>query len=284
MHSSARGAAARALQRRPSMTLLKHLLAIVPFAVGVFAGCTTTVPEAPDLDEEAEGESAQALTSCHTERPGICVNAPINAAVECAKRHGAVVLSYYRGPTEQRCVRHQNGCTDPCTGLAGCNPIAANCGTSNHTRCLSVDFHNDGHPATQAQLAACGLGRRPGQRPHANHYDYMPGGTAASAPSPAPSTSSSSGKAPSGASTTPPPSGKVPSGGSSGATCASATLGQSVAAGACVQRADDDSWYVCDASDPSAWPMVDGALDPRCTSCPQLPGEQCDDSGSGSGK
>ncbi len=267
------------------MTLLKHLLALVPFAIGAFAGCTTEVPDTPDLDTEAEGESVQALTSCHTERPGICTGYPINAAVECAKRHHARVLSYYRGIAEQQCVRHQNGCNDPCRGLDGCHPIAANCGTSNHSRCTAVDFIDDGYPATRADLEAWGFGHRAGQRTHANHWDYMGGGAEAPAPTSSGGTTASPGGKGTPGTSTPPPSGKGTSGGTGGGagTCTSSTLGQSVADGTCVQRTDNDGWYVCDGSNPSAWPSVDGPQDARCTACPQLAGGQCDDAG-GNGK
>ncbi len=64
-----------------------------------------------------------------------------------------------------------------------------------------------------------------------------------------------------------------PGGGS--ATCKSFTLGKSVPAGTCVQRADDRKWYLCDANDPAAWPAIAGPDDPGCTSCPQLAGGRC---------
>jgi hypothetical protein len=256
------------------MLLLKHLLALVPVAVLTVAGCAAAPP---DLVEEEEGESASAIASCNTAGPGICVNQPINAAVECARSHGAVVISYYRGDAAQRCVRIQNGCNDPCHGNAGCRNLSADCGSSPHSRCASVDFDNDGLPATRAQLSACGLRKTTAQ--HANHYDYVGGGTSAAPPS---SSGGKGGASSSGSTTTPAPSGKGEASGTSGATCASATLGTNVAAGACVQRADN-SWYVCDASNPGAWPSVSGASDARCTSCPQLANGVCDDAGGSGG-
>lgn len=58
-------------------------------------------------------------------------------------------------------------------------------------------------------------------------------------------------------------------------TCKSFTLQENVQPGTCVQRADDDNWYVCDADDLGAWPMVDGPTDAQCTSCPQLENGVC---------
>lgn len=49
-------------------------------------------------------------------------------------------------------------------------------------------------------------------------------------------------------------------------------LGTTAPVGTCVQRDDDNLWYVCDGADPTAWPTVADPLDPQCTSCPQLPG------------
>lgn len=260
------------------MRLLKHLVVLVPVALLSFAGCAVEVPDASSTDDEGEVTSA-IVSSCHTDQPGICAGRPINDAVECAKRHGAVVLSYYRSDAQQRCVRRQNGCQDECHGRTGCRVISANCGSSPHSRCESVDFVNDGAPATRAQLAACGL--RKTTAPHRNHYDFVGGGSSggtAGTAAPAPSSGSK------GTPTTPAPTGKggASGGGSGGASCTSATLGTSVPDGACVQRADD-TWYACDASNPDAWPSVSDPSDPRCTSCPQLPGGQCAD-GSGGGK
>jgi hypothetical protein len=253
------------------MRLLQHLLVLFPVALLSFAGCAVATPDVPLADDD-EGETSAALVSCHTEQPGICAGRPINDAVECAKRHGAVVLSYYRSEAQQRCVRRQNGCTDECTGQAGCRVISANCGSSPHSRCESVDFAHDGAPATTAQLAACGL--RKTTAPHANHYDYVGGGGGGGTTTPAPAPG---GKGAPATPSTPAPTGKG-GGGGGGGTCASATLGTSVADGACVQRADN-SWYVCDGSNPTAWPAVSDASDPRCTSCPQLSGGQCNGGG-----
>lgn len=61
-------------------------------------------------------------------------------------------------------------------------------------------------------------------------------------------------------------------------TCASFTLQQNVVPGTCVQRADDDNWYVCDGNDLASWPQVDSPLDPQCEVCPQLDDGQCAES------
>jgi hypothetical protein len=57
----------------------------------------------------------------------------------------------------------------------------------------------------------------------------------------------------------------TPAGG--GGTCQSFTLGRDVPTGTCVQREDDQKWYVCENGD---WPVVSGPASPQCTSCPQI--------------
>jgi hypothetical protein len=239
------------------MTIRKHFLVLPSIAAIVFAGCTA------DLPYEDDGEaSSDALTgSCAGTSTGPCAGHPIDDAVHCATALGARVLSYYRTPAQQECVRRQNHCTDRCTGSVGCSVITAGCTSSPHTRCTAVDLVGDGFPVSRAQLRACGLDKL--RAAHANHYDYAGGAT----PSPAPGNPADP--------TTPSP---------SSGSCRSATLGRDVPPGTCVQRADN-TWYVCDANDLAAWPAIYDATDPQCTSCPQLPGGTCQgSSGDGSGK
>jgi hypothetical protein len=233
------------------MSIHKHLLVIPCVAAFVFAGYIATTPF-----EEQAGEESEALTgSCAGTSTGPCAGQPIDTAVRCATALGARVLSYYRSPAQQECVRRQNHCTDRCTGSAGCARETAGCTTSPHTQCHAVDLVANGAPLSQAQLRACGLAKT--TAPHLNHYDYVGGGAApASDPEPVPASP-----------------GKTPAG-SGGGTCRSATLGEDVAPGTCVQRADS-SWYVCEASDLTAWPAVSDPTDPQCTSCPQLAGGLC---------
>ena len=55
--------------------------------------------------------------------------------------------------------------------------------------------------------------------------------------------------------------------GGGGGSCQSFTLGRDVPTGTCVQREDDQKWYVCDSGD---WPVVSSPASPQCTSCPQI--------------
>ena len=122
-------------------------------------------------DGDAEGEDEFASTSEELKGPGPCAGKAIDRAVRCAVSKGARVLSFYRSPAEQERVRRQNGCTNRCTGMAGCVRPTADCYSSPHTRCQAVDLVNDGYPVSRAQLRACGLGKT--SLPHANHYDLL---------------------------------------------------------------------------------------------------------------
>jgi hypothetical protein len=122
--------------------------------------CTTPV----DDEEEAPEETSAEQTSG-------CAGKPIQAAVACASRAGAKVMSLYRSPAEQLAVRKQNGCDNAKYGKAGCNPVAADWDQSPHTTCRAVDLVNDGRPATTAALKKCGLAKT--TLPHKNHYDFI---------------------------------------------------------------------------------------------------------------
>lgn len=155
------------------MRLAKQLILIVPITA-LLVACAATVTD--PTDEEPQGEDSAPLTGqCAKNTAGICVGKPIDAAVNCAIAKGASVLSFYRSPAEQECVRRQNGCTDRCTGGAGCVRPTAGCTTSPHTHCHAVDLVNDGAPVSRAQLKACGLAKT--TAPHANHYDLLDGVT-----------------------------------------------------------------------------------------------------------
>jgi hypothetical protein len=123
-----------------------------------------------DVADDGEADS-YASTSDALQGPGACAGKKIDRAVECAKSKGAEVLSFYRSPEEQERVRRENGCTNRCTGSAGCVRPTAGCSSSPHTRCTAVDLVNDGAPATKAQLRACGLAKT--TAPHRNHYDLI---------------------------------------------------------------------------------------------------------------
>lgn len=223
------------------MAIRKHVLVLTSILTFVFGGCMAAPPD------EADGEISEALGgSCAVANAvGPCAGEPIEAAVRCATNLGARVISFYRSVAEQECVRRQNHCTNRCTGSAGCVRPTASCEGSAHSRCGSVDFASDGAPLSRAQLGACGLAKT--TAPHANHYDYVGGGTT-SVPGSGGTTSPSS---------------------PGGVTCSSATLGRNVSPGTCVRRSDG-SWYVCDANDPTDWPEINDQSDARCTSCPQL--------------
>jgi hypothetical protein len=219
----------------------KVFLILPCVAALVFVGCSATPPE----EDEDETSDALSSGSCAGTSTGPCAGQPIDTAVKCAQALGARVLSYYRSPAQQECVRRQNGCTNRCTGSAGCARPTAGCTSSPHTKCLAVDLVANGAPLTQSQLRSCGLAKT--TAPHVNHYDYVGGGTT----------------------TVDPDEPDAPAG------CASATLRRTVPPGTCVQRPDDDVWYVCDADNLGAWPSIEGPSDPQCTSCPQLAGGRC---------
>jgi hypothetical protein len=231
----------------------RKLLVVLPSiaALLVFVGCAVT----PD-DVEDQDETSDALTggTCAGNSVGPCAGQPIDAAVRCATARGARVISYFRSAAQQECVRRQNGCTNRCSGSAGCARPTASCTGSPHTQCRAVDFANDGAPLTRAQLRECGLAKT--TAPHANHYDLV--GAPASTPPPA----------------------NDPQDDDNANGCTSATLGRVVPPGTCVRRSDN-SWYVCDARDLSDWPEITDSSDPQCTSCPQLPGGVCNGSSSG---
>lgn len=248
------------------MNVFRRLIVLLPVVVVAFAGCATTA-----LEGEEEGEATAPLTGqCAGVSAGACSGKAIDAAVRCAVAKGAKVLSYYRSPAQQECVRRQNHCTDRCTGSAGCDRPTAGCTTSPHSRCHAVDLVKDGAPLTRAQLRTCGLAKT--TAPHANHYDLLDGVVPPATPAKP--------KPPAGADPddgdeetpipTPPP---RPAGLSE--NCKSFTLGRDVPPGTCVQRADDSNWYVCDGSSPTTWPAVADELDAECKSCPQLSGGRC---------
>lgn len=155
----------------PSRTLAASAcvaLAMV-FAIGCAAevGDDATGDDTIDgIDESQTGESSEALRTA-----GPCAGTAIDRAVKCAQAKGARVLSYYRSSAEQERVRRENGCTNRCTGMAGCVRPTADCTTSPHTRCRAVDLVGDGAPVSRAALRACGLAKT--SLPHANHYDLV---------------------------------------------------------------------------------------------------------------
>lgn len=120
---------------------------------------------------EAEGEDGFASTSDELRTAGPCAGRAIDRAVRCAQAKGAQVLSYYRSPAEQERVRRENGCTNRCTGQAGCVRPTAGCTSSPHTACRAVDLVNDGAPVSRTSLRACGLAKT--TSPHRNHYDLV---------------------------------------------------------------------------------------------------------------
>jgi uncharacterized protein YcbK (DUF882 family) len=138
-------------------------------------GCAAEVDEngnpidddsADELDESQVGETSDELKTA-----GPCAGTAIDRAVKCAQAKGARVLSYYRSPAEQERVRRENGCTNRCTGMAGCVRPTAGCNSSPHTRCRAVDLVADGAPVSRSALRACGLAKT--SLPHANHYDLV---------------------------------------------------------------------------------------------------------------
>jgi hypothetical protein len=122
-------------------------------------------------DEDDDGEDEFAATSDELRTAGPCAGKPIDRAVRCAQAKGAKVLSYYRSPADQERVRRENGCNNRCIGMSGCVRPTANCNSSPHTSCRSVDLVNDGAPVSRAGLKACGLAKT--TLPHRNHYDLV---------------------------------------------------------------------------------------------------------------
>lgn len=121
-------------------------------------------------DGEGDADSYEATSEAMT-GPGPCASKKIARALKCAQSKGARVVSFYRSPAEQERVRRENGCTNRCTGGAGCVRPTAGCNSSPHTKCTAVDLVNDGAPATRAQLRSCGLAKT--TAPHRNHYDLI---------------------------------------------------------------------------------------------------------------
>ncbi len=72
---------------------------------------------------------------------------------------------------DQERVRRENGCTNRCSGQAGCVRPTAGCTSSPHTACRAVDLVNDGAPVSRTALRACGLAKT--TAPHRNHYDLV---------------------------------------------------------------------------------------------------------------
>jgi hypothetical protein len=122
-------------------------------------------------DEDDDGEDGYASTSDELKTAGPCAGKAIDRAVRCAQAKGARVLSFYRSPADQERVRRENGCTNRCTGSAGCIRPTAGCTTSPHTACRAVDLVNDGAPVSRSALRACGLAKT--TAPHRNHYDLV---------------------------------------------------------------------------------------------------------------
>lgn len=158
-----------------SRSFFTKALVAVALVAGVVACSGTDVDDADgdgivDADED-DGEDGFESTSDELKGPGPCAGKAIDRAVKCAVNKGARVLSFYRSPADQERVRRENGCTNRCTGSAGCVRPTAGCTTSPHTACRAVDLVNDGAPLTRAQLRGCGLAKT--TAPHRNHYDLV---------------------------------------------------------------------------------------------------------------
>ena len=154
-----------------------RVLAVLFFgALGVLGavGCSAEVDEDGEvIDDSIDGADDDQIgeTSDELRTAGPCAGTAIDRAVKCAQAKGARVLSFYRSPAEQERVRRENGCTNRCTGMAGCVRPTAGCTSSPHTRCRAVDLVADGAPVSRAALRACGLAKT--TLPHANHYDLV---------------------------------------------------------------------------------------------------------------
>ncbi len=148
------------------------------FTVAGLVACAGA--DGADLDDEdgddgdgdvlSDGENV-GISQDEQRGPGPCAGTAIDRAIQCAKRKGATVLSFYRSPAEQERVRRENRCTNRCTGGAGCIRPTAGCTTSPHTRCRAVDLVNDGAPVSRTELRKCGLAKT--TAPHRNHYDLV---------------------------------------------------------------------------------------------------------------
>lgn len=158
----------------PARRLFAHALAafvIFGSVVACAAADEETAAEEEDEGPLAGDEDEYASTDEAMSTAGPCAGTPLDAAVACARRKGARVLSYYRSVAEQARIRRENRCTDRCTGLAGCVRPTAGCTRSPHTRCRAVDLVADGAPVSRSELRKCGLAKT--NLPHANHYDFV---------------------------------------------------------------------------------------------------------------
>lgn len=155
------------LPGRPRSLFTKALVALALVGSSVFACAGAEDAE----DDDEDGEDEYASTSEELKTAGPCAGTALDRAVKCAQAKGARVLSYYRSPAEQERVRRQNGCTNRCTGMAGCVRPTAGCNSSPHTACRAVDLVADGAPVSRAALRSCGLAKT--SMPHANHYDLV---------------------------------------------------------------------------------------------------------------
>ncbi len=159
---------------RRTAGLITRASIVVMCLAGVFACAAAEDLVDGDDDESAagdDGEDGFEATNDALKTAGPCAGKPIDRAVQCVTAKGARVLSYYRSPKEQERVRRENGCKNRCTGMQGCVRPTANCNSSPHTACKSVDLVDDGAPLSRAQLRACGLAKT--TMPHKNHYDYV---------------------------------------------------------------------------------------------------------------
>ena len=151
----------------------RSLLTKVTVVFALFAGVIACSGADGDDGEDGEddGEDGYASTSDELKTAGPCAGKAIDRAVKCAQAKGAKVLSFYRSPADQERVRRENGCTNRCTGGAGCVRPTAGCTSSPHTACRAVDLVNDGAPLSRSALRACGLAKT--TAPHRNHYDLV---------------------------------------------------------------------------------------------------------------
>lgn len=155
-----------------SSTSKHRCLTRIAVAIGIVAsvvactGADNPFSDGDDADEDAHVATSDALVTA-----GPCAGTAIDRAVECAQEKGATVLSYYRSPEDQERVRRENGCTNRCTGSAGCVRPTAGCTSSPHTRCRAVDLVDDGAPLSRSELRDCGLAKT--NAPHENHYDLV---------------------------------------------------------------------------------------------------------------
>lgn len=153
--------------------LTKGVIAFMLVAGVIACSGSEGTDEGDDGSAEGEddGEDGFESTSDELRTAGPCAGRAIDRAVRCAQAKGARVLSYYRSPAEQERVRRQNGCTNRCSGQAGCVRPTAGCTSSPHTACRAVDLVNDGAPVSRTALRACGLAKT--TAPHRNHYDLV---------------------------------------------------------------------------------------------------------------